>query len=445
MLRTKWLLIICTILTSACRSPDIRPTINIPLQWPHGPQITINEQVDLPDFLWWKTFHSTELNKLIETALHQNNHLNIAIAKIDYAQSRLQEVKLNWLPGMSILTGYSQFPVLGNPGAMVIAAPAYILNIFQQYKEQKSAQALVQASQYAKEGVRLIIIAQVSSRFFTVIAQLEAIKIYNSLLENYTINLRLAQTKYQSGLIAQDDLDELNSEINQVQSQITRLKNDIVINKNELHFLLNENPGELVLHTSFKKTNINPVIPSQLPVTVLNNRPDIQQAKTLLKAANADVGAVAAQLLPSITLGAYLGNGTSIPGAINLSEYYLNIPAVNLPVFAQIKAEKVRVKALWIQYVDTIKGALRDVDNDLATYQAQTAQLHDIQAAYQHEKQHCHWVNARYKHGIEDNLNVVHCQIKLAQLHLRLNQSRLEKVLVLARLYQDLGGGYCEH
>ena len=180
-------------------------------------------------------------------------------------------------------------------------------------------------------------------------------------------------------------------------------------------------------------------------MTVLNNRPDIQQAKALLKAANADVGVITARLLPLVTLGAYLGKGSSITGPINLSEAYLDIPAVNLPVFAQIKAIKAQLRATWVQYVDSIRGALRDVDNDLSSYKAHTEQLKEIQSAFNHEEKHCYWINARYKHGIEDNLNVVQCRINLDQLDLRLNQSRLEKVLILTQLYQDLGGGYCEH
>lgn len=429
------------LMIGGCGTPHSPPVVPIPEKWPHATQ-NVSSTSTLEK--WWGQFHSPELNQLIKTGLQRNNQLDIAIARIEYARSHLQEIKLNWLPGLSVLGGYSQFPVLGNPGAMVIASPLYILNLVQQYKEQKSAQAQLKASYYAKEGVQLIIISQIASQFFTAIAQQEALDINQRLLQHYHRSLKLTRVQYHSGLIAEDTIDKLHVSISQIQAQITRIKNDLVIIENNLHYLLNENPGHLPLNTSFRQINLDRVAPLKLPVTVLNHRPDVQQAKAVLHAANADTDVVAARLLPSLTLGAYLGKGSSIQGPINLTEAYFEIPVVNLPVFAQIKASKAVLRMAWIRYQDTIRNALREVDNDLSTYQTQSQQLHDIQAAWKYEQQHCHRVRARYQHGMEDQLHVIQCQIHLDNLTLKLNQSRLEKILVLTQLYQDLGGGYCE-
>lgn len=419
-----------------------KPRIDIPLKWSKNVNPKINDTLNLPDMVWWKQFHSNELDTLIQKALGQNNDLNIAIAKIDYAQSQLQEVKLNWLPGMSLLAGQSQFPVLGNPGAFFIAAPLYVLNIFQQYKQQKSAQAMVQASHYAKDGVRLIVISHVSASFFSLIAQQEALELYNKLLNQYRTQLKLAQSNYRLDLTAYDDIDQLESQIDRVKSQIDLVKNNIAISKNTLHFLLNENPGDIIVNTSFKGINSNAFIPSDLPLTVLNNRPDVHEAEALLRASNADIGAVAANLLPSITLGAYLGKGSTITGPINLSESYLNVPIANFPVFAQIKERKAQYKMACIAYMNTVRSALRDVDDDLSAFAAYSNQYRNNSSALKHEKRHCHLVDTRFKHGIDNSIDVIQCNIKLTQFELTLNQNKLEKMLVMVKLYQDLAGGY---
>lgn len=419
-----------------------KPRINIPEKWAHETNFKINDTLNLPDMIWWKQFHSSELDTLIQKALKQNNNLNIAIAKIDYAQNQLKEVKLNWLPGMSLLAGYSQFPVLGYPGAFFIAAPVYVLNVFQQYKQQKSAHAIVQASIYAKDSVRLVVIAQVSASFFSLIAQQEALVLYNQLLNEYRTHLKLAKSNYLLDLTAYDDIDQLESQIAQVKSQIDLVKNNIAMSKNTLHFLLNENPGDIVANTSFKHINSSALIPGDLPLTVLNNRPDVREAEALLRASNADIGAVAANLLPSITLGAYLGKGSSITGPINLLESYLNVPIANFPVFAQINERRAQYKIACISYMDTIRRALRDVDNDLSAYVAYSNQYQNNSSALMHEKRHCHLVDVRYKHGIDNRIDAIRCKIKLTQFKLSLNQNKLEKMLVIVKLYQDLAGGY---
>ncbi len=420
-----------------------RPTVLIPKVWPHVPDSTTDIATNVSEIAWWTQYHSDELNELILKALKQNNNLQIAIAKTQYAQSQLNSVKLNWLPGLSLLAGQSQFPIFGNPGAFFIAAPLYIVNIIQQYKEQKGAEAIKQASMDAKDCVKLLIIAEVSASFFTLISQQDTLNLYKKLLHDYQTQLHLAQTKYRSGLISPDDIDQIKAQIKETRSQIAITQHNINVVKNTLHFLLNEDPGELIIKTSFKDLNTNQLIPGDLPLTVLNNRPDIREADALLRAAHHNVGATAANLLPSITLGAYLGKGSTINGrTINATEFYVDTPIINLPVFAQISASKAQQKAAGLNYINTVRGALRDVDNDLSAYTAFTDQYNTNLSAYQNKKQQCHWVELRFKNGINDNTDIVKCHITLHQFELVLNQNKLEKMKVIIKLYQDLGGGY---
>ena len=418
------------------------PRVTIPNKWSNSYNVKINDHINLPDMLWWKQFHSHELNHLIQIALQQNNNLNLALAKIDIAQSKLDELKLSWLPGMSILAGYSQFPVLGNPGAFVIAAPIYVLNIFQLYKQQQGAKAIVKASNHAKDFARLTIIAQVSASFFTLIAQQEAFKLYGHLIQNYHSQIKLAQSNYGFGLTAQDTIVQLQSDLQQIKSQKDLVKHNIVVSKNTLHYLLNENPGTMVVNTSFKHLNSNALIPDNLPLNVLNNRPDVGEAQSLLHAAHANVGAVEGALFPSATLGAYLGDGSYINGPINLTEGYLSAPAIDLPLLAQIRGSKAQYRLACIKYVDAIRRALHDIENDFSAYHAYSLQLRNNTSAYNHLKQHCHWVEIRNRHGIDNQIDVLACNIKLNQFELILNQNKLDKMLVLVKLYQDLAGGY---
>lgn len=443
MLNKRWLILLCCLLNSGCflfGPTYVKPCVNVPQQWPNHPKHS--NPVNLAALSWWKQFKSPELDEFIQKALRQNNTTQTALVNIDYARSQLQEIKVNWIPNLTVLAGFSQFPILGNPGNVVIAYPLYVVNMLQLYKQQKSAEATYAASMYASDCARLVVIAQTSASFFTLIAQQENLHLYTRLLNNYRLYLKLTQGKYKSGLTSLDKVDELNIQISQIQSQLALTQHNITVSKNALHFLFNENPGDILVKTSFKSLNTNALIPGNLPASVLSSRPDVREAEALLKAANADVGAVTANLLPSLTLGAYLGKGSSIKGPIKLGEAYLNSPVIDLPIFAQISASKARYKALYISYITTIRQALRDVSNDLSAYAAYSSQLKNNTSALMNEKRHCHLAQVRYRHGINDNMEVVQCNIKVDELELRVNQNKLEKMMALITLYQDLAGGF---
>ncbi len=418
-----------------------KPAVNIPVKWPDERGVKIDDQANLPCLLWWKQFDSPELNAFIINALKKNGDPNIAIANIEYAQSLLQQIKLSWIPNLTLLTGYSQFPILGNPGNVVIAFPLYAVNLIQQYKQQKGAKLRLEASYYARDAVKLSIITQVSSAFFTLLAQKEALALYQTLLKDYRTYLMLARNQYQNGLIPQDTIDLLESQIQQTASQVEISKHNIVVSQNALHYLLNENPGSFKINKSFRSINTDSVIPTNLPVRVLNNRPDIRQSEALLRAANADVGAAVATLLPTLTLGAYLGSGSNV-GGISLAETYLNTPVFDLPIFAQIKASKATYKVQCINYIVAIRAALRDVANDLSAYTTYTKQLNNNASALASKKRLCHLAKQRYRHGIADNIELVQCQINVDQFELLMNKSKLEKMIAIITLYQDLAGGY---
>lgn len=436
-----WILCFCLLFSGCFLSEPPTPPVDIPTQWPKDSHLNPTVTGDLAQFMWWRQFKNAELNTLIEKALQQNPLSKTALANIELAQSQLEEVKLNWLPSMSMLAGFSQFPILGNPGTTVIAYPQYIVNILQLYKQQQSAKARYAASIYAKDCANLVIISQTALAYFSLLADIEALRLSQQLLQNTQHYLKIAQSQYYSGLQNQDAIPEISSQLKQLQAQIALLKHNVVVSKNALHYLLDENPGDIRVKTSFQAINSSGVIPSHLPVCVLNNRPDISQSRALLRATSAEVSSAAADLLPSINLGAYLGHGTSV-GAIQLGEAYLSNPIVDLPLFAKISGKKAEAKAQYIHYVDVIRSALRDVANDLSAYTSYNEALNNQLSALKDKRHYCELAAKRYQHGIDDNKAVIYCQIELNQLELLVNQTKLKKMIALVTLYENFGGGY---
>lgn len=447
MIKKRSLILFCFLLNSGCflfEKSYTRPHVQVPKVWDNSNHIKANPAVDLPALSWWKQFHRPELDGMIQKALAKNTQLKSAIANIEFAHSQLEEIKLSWLPSLAVLGGFSQFPILGNPGRFVLAYPSYIINILQLYQQQKSATALLEASIYAKDSVKLVVIAQVVASYFTLSAQYEMLHLIHQLLKDEKELLTLARSQYQHGLIAQDRIDQLESQVQQIKSQVALIQHNIDVSSNALHYLFNENPGKIRLEGSFKTLDSNAVIPGNIPVSVLSGRPDIHEAEAVLRAAHADVGAVASTLLPTVSLGSYLGTGSN-PGSIRLNQAMLTMPIVDLPIFAQIGASKARYRMFCIHYIDTIRKALRDVSNDFSAYVALSTQLTNNTVAYRDEARHCRSERQRYRNGLVEYMSVMECQVKLDQFAMMLNQNKLEKMLAIVTLFQDLAGGYHGH
>jgi outer membrane protein TolC len=438
-----WLVIVFFL--QSCTSTDSvqkKATTDLPKQWSRtATHFKIDNQVNLPDLAWWKHYNQPQLNAAIQRALDSNNSIQVAVATVDYAQAQLKQVKLNWLPGMSLLGGYSQMPALGDPGRFIAVLPLYVLNIFQQVKLQRSATHQVEANHYAQEGVRLSIIGQVAASYFTLLAQTEAHTIQMRLLSDQRKLLTLYTSQFRSGITSQDEIEALESQVQQSQAQLAVIAHNKVISENALRWLMNQNPGEFVLKANFRNLKTDQIIPGNLPAKVLENRPDVRQAQASVKAANAAIGVATASLLPSIKLDAFLGK-TSNLGNVTLSEATVNAPVFNFPVFGQIEASKAQRNALISVYQDTVKKALRDVENDLSAFHSYSKQLEKDRAAYAREQNKCQLVHSRFKNGIDSQVETLVCQINLDQFELIINKDKLVTLLTIVALYQDLGGGY---
>lgn len=428
------------LLSPGCRHSTPISSIKVPTQWPIT-SYAKNKKIDLAYLQWWEQFHDPELNAFMKKTVQQNSELKIALARTEQAQSQLEQIKLSWLPGMNYLAGYSQFPDIGNPGAIAIAYPVYIINLLQLYKQQQSAKAVYQASIYVKDGVKVALLARTAASYFILIAQMEAERLYEDLLNDSSSYLKALRTQYKSGLIAQDQVIEQNSRIQLIRSQLQMIKYNIFVSKNALHYLFDENPGTIKITTRFNQLSTTAFIPGNEPLSVLSNRPDVREAEALLRATHADIDAIKATFFPQLKLGAYLGTSGN-QGRVKLGQAYANGPLIDLPIFAQIKGAKARDKEYYLRYRDTIKRALRDVANDMAAYAAYTTQLNNNRRAFNEAKQQCNMVNVRYKNGLEDSLAPLKCTLTLDELALIINQNKLELLLALVTLYQDLGGGY---
>jgi len=397
---------------------------------------------NLPDYQWWHQFHDKELNQLVESGLHHNPDLHIALANLEKAQGELKQIKLGWIPLLNLYGGYSTNPALGVPGGFYGAWPYYAINIMQTYTQQKQAQFNVSYHQAMVEGARLLLIGQISSAYFTLLAEKEQLRLLQQLETDVKKLIDLSRRDIKIGLNNTIDLDQLIVTEKLIAAQTKPIEHNIVVSQNALRYLVNLNPGKIHSLKSFNHIDFSQFKPGSLPASVLANRPDLKMAASAVKRAHTGIAVAYSEFFPNLQLDDFIGEA-HLPDSTfeQATDAYLN-PSLNPKTFGVISTNKSAYKAGVAEYIKTVRRILQEVDNDFsANKRANEQYLANIKAeqSYQHKYE---LQKGLLKTGLISYKDLLDSKIYLDNLALSSNQAKLQLAMSLVTLYQDLAGGY---
>lgn len=444
----KAFIFITLLLLTACEQSYTPTKTNVPSTWVTPDHLYTNTDNNLAYLAWWKTFNDPTLNQLMKRGLIQNNHINTAMANVEAAQGELKRVQLNWLPGLSTNVGYSSFPDLGFPGVLFAVIPSYTMNLFGQIKEQKKAEYELQAMKANRDAVKLAVMGQIATSYFSLSAQTEQLALFQQLDIDLTKLVSIADAIYQGGLTSQIDLEKAKRELSLIKAQERVVQDNIVKSQNALRYLLNENPQNIALAKSFSQLKGNQMIIGSLPLTVIENRPDMIHAANELKASNENIGLAFSNLMPTVQLSLARGeiatepNGGTYGTSIDFNQALLEIPIFQASVYGQMDKAKGLNKASYYRYTDTLRNVFREVNNDLSAHDLYTQRFMDITNAKNNEQRVYDLNEQLYKRGIKSYMALLKSKVKLDSLAIEVNQSKLEQFITIVDLYQALGGGY---
>jgi outer membrane protein, multidrug efflux system len=415
------------------------------------------------DIAWTDYFQSDHLKALIKRTLQNNRNLRMALLTIEQAKAAYR------------IQGSDSFPTIAGAGSADrtglpedlsatgksttsstlsanLAMTAYELDFFGRVKSlNQAALETYLASEEAALNTRIALIAQTSEAYLAYLAYQKLLLLAKDTLAAHQATFAVVTLQYEVGSATQLDLAQAATSVESARvsiAQYTRLtaqaKNAIVLLAGSgVEDLLDK--GETIDTVQYRND-----IPTGLPSTILQARPDIKGAEHRLKAANADIGAARAALYPRISLTGSFGLASDSLSSLFSSgaAFAWNFaPAVSMPIFnrdglnANLDAALASEKIAVAEYEAAVQTAFREVADQLAargTFQyqlaAQSALVDASQQAYELS-------NARYQDGIDDFLTVLDSQRSLfaaQQDAVTVKQAYLSN---LVSLYKVLGGG----
>ncbi len=400
----------------------------------------------LPYQAWWEDFRDPLLNQFVEQALLYNNNVMIAKQSIRVAQAELQTIRLNWLPGLNLLMGFAQNPALGNPGVFYGVLPSYYQNFVALYFQQKKAEFILERSKAYYLGVRLTVIGEVISSYFSLLAWSHQLSLLKQIEQEYKELLAALEIAKKQGLANNLQLLTLTSQLQSILGQQKQVQNNIIASENALRYLINKPPGEIKSNESFINIPSKAIPLKKINTQVILRRPDVMVAVTSLLAACSGINIAEAQLFPAVTLDYFWGRA-SLNGTFNNPKHsasYGDIYATfNLSpaLFGQIMTSKAVFNRSLAEYNNILQNALRLIANGIAANQKFMAKYHEDALSLASLKKKYQLQQELYRKGLISHNDLLYSRIEINQQDYRLTISKLEQLISVISLYEELAAG----
>jgi multidrug efflux system outer membrane protein len=233
-------------------------------------------------------------------------------------------------------------------------------------------------------------------------------------------------------------------------AEIPVLEQQIEQQENFLSILLGQNPEDIPRGQALTEQRQPPQVPPGLPSSLLERRPDIQQAEAQLVAANAEIGVARAAYFPQISLNAAGGFQSSaltnlFTGPAGAWSFGASLAQ---PIFtggrlrSQVRLAEARQQTAVLSYQQSIQGAFRNVCDGLVAYRKTREFRTQQELLFQSAEDAARLSHMRYNGGVTGYLEVLTNETNAFSTELGLVQAQLDELLAVVQLYQALGGGW---
>ncbi len=454
-----------TALLSACGTlaPDYeRPAAPVAAAWPQQGDETAGATpaAELP---WHDYFTDPRLQALIARALEDNRDLSVALLNIEQARARYRIQRAERLPAIDAgarqsvqrlpadLNGNGQAAISRQYGASVGLA-SWELDLFGRIRSlQDAALQTYLASEEARRGAQLSLVAELAEAWFTLAADRSQLALAQRTFEAQQQSRDITARSLALGVASRLELSQLETTLQRARADVARLEAQVAADRNALELLAGGPLAEALLPTSLDDAGGTLALPpAGLPSEVLVRRPDVLQAEHRLQAANADIGAARAAFFPSISLTAAAGTASaSLDGLFEAgARSWSFVPQVSVPIFhagalqASLEVAEIQRDIEVANYEQAIQSAFREVADALAERATIDRRLDAERKLVEASRDAFDLSDARYRRGIDSYLNQLDAQRTLYAAEQELIRTRLVETSNRVQLYKALGGGW---
>jgi outer membrane protein, multidrug efflux system len=423
---------------------------------------------------WNVFFKDPYLVALIDTALKNNQELNITMQEINIAKAEVRTKKGEYLPsaGIGIGAGVEKVGEYTRDGAVEKNLPihegkgfpnpfgnfsvgvnaSWEVDIWRKLRNGRAAAS----SRYlgTVEGKNFMVtnlVAEISESYYELMAYDNKLLILQQNLEIQKNALGIVRMQKTAGEVTELAVKKFEAEVYKNQSHLFYLKQQIIEVENRINFLVGRFPQPVTRNSATFQQMVPDTVYTGIPSQLLQNRPDIRQAELNLTASKLDIKVARANFYPSLRITAGVGyQAFNVKYLITSPQSLLYNLAGDLvaPLINRnaLKAKYASANAKQIQavynYEQTILKAYIEVVNRISKVQNLKNSYDLKQKQVDALTQSITISTNLFKSAKADYMEVLMTQRDAIEAKFDLIEIKQEQLYNMVSVYQSLGGGW---
>lgn len=447
----KRIVIIFSLIAVACNPKLQKPTVVVPQSYLYG---SYSDSVAIEDG-WWKIFGDTILNNLITTALESNYDLQSAVSKIEEAKANMKVTRSTFLPSFDLGRSATVSESDGNITQQYVLEPymSWEIPLFGNLKATTTAaKADIEYAKWQYEGVRLSLVAEVATTYFTLLQYQRNLNTARESSRLRRETATLVDSLYVHGMATKLNREQAYSLLYTSDADIPLYERAIAQTKLSLNLLLGSEPepmDDITSDNMITDRYIPIAIPVGLPSDLLYRRPDVMSSYASLKAAAATAKLARIERFPTLLL---TGEGGVVSGDIaklftkgswvwnavlSLTQPLYRFGALRSGEMAAVE----RYNQALIAYQKSFLTALSDVETALVAISTYREQLERYRSLVSANYSINMLTNQLYLNGLSAYLDVIDAERTLYNSQMEYSNLIATQYINYINLCKALGGG----
>lgn len=241
---------------TGCSTEVAKPSVELPAKFAAS---TASEME--PEAAWWETFNDPVLTDLVRRAMRENRDIKIAAERVRTARAG-ETISRSWLfpsVGMSASgsdrsSGYDSAKKQAYPDTKTMGAGldvSWELDLSGRLRagaEAADAEAL--AAEDGVRGVRLLVMSDIASNYFTLVGALRQAETLRAISTAQDETLRLVNARHRVGLATSFDVERAQTDAASARAQIPPLETLAAVSRHRIAVLIGDQ--------AFNATSIQP-------------------------------------------------------------------------------------------------------------------------------------------------------------------------------------------